>query len=312
MSSNEPIATTDLRRRFELVDQSTLNAEQVVRKNIGFWSDAWRRFRQNKVAMFFAAILLILIVLAIFGPAISGKDYITINGMEKNIAPCSEYWFGTDNMGRDMFARSWVALRTSLIIALVSAVIQLVIGCVYGAIMGSVGGVVDEVMMRIVEVFSCVPNLILVTLLLVVFGNGYPQLLLALSISSWTGTARLVRGQVFKLRESEYVMAATALGGGRMHNIVKHLLPNTMGLLILEMAQAIPNVIFSETSLSFLGIGLQPPNFSLGSMLATGQSSMTFYPYQLVIPCALLALIVLSFNVIGDALRDALDPQLRT
>ena len=225
MSSNEPIATTDLRRRFELVDQSTLNAEQVVRKNIGFWSDAWRRFRQNKVAMFFAAILLVLIVLAIFGPAISGKDYITINGMEKNIAPCSEYWFGTDNMGRDMFARSWVALRTSLIIALVSAVIQLVIGCVYGAIMGSVGGVVDEVMMRIVEVFSCVPNLILVTLLLVVFGNGYPQLLLALSVSSWTGTARLVRGQVFKLRESEYVMAATALGGGRMHNIVKHLLP---------------------------------------------------------------------------------------
>lgn len=297
--------------RFEFVDQETLYADEVVRKNIGFWADAVRRFKQNKVAMFFLVILILLLIMSILGPIIAGKDYVTINGEAQNMSPSGEYWFGTDSLGRDMFSRCWVGLRTSFIIAVVAAVVQLVIGCLYGAIMGTLGGVVDEVMMRIVEVISCVPSLILTTLLLVVFGNGYGQLLLALSITSWTGTARLVRGQVLKLRESEYVLASKVLGGSNMHRIIKHLLPNTIGLLILELAQSIPGVIFSETSLSFLGIGLMPPNFSLGTMLSQGQSAMAFYPYQLIFPCILLSLLVLSFNVVGDALRDALDPQLR-
>ncbi len=297
--------------RFEFVDQETLYADEIARKNIGFWADAARRFKKNKVAMFFLVILLLLIVMSIIGPMISGKDYITIVGSLKNTSPNSEFWFGTDGLGRDMFARSWVGLRTSLIIAVVAAAVQLVVGCLYGSIMATAGGIVDEIMMRIVEVINSIPNLVLVTLLLVVFGNGYPQLLFALSISSWTGTARLVRGQIFKLRESEYVMASKALGGSNLHRIIKHLLPNTIGLLILEMAQSIPGVIFSETSLSFLGIGLMPPDFSLGSMLSQGQSAMAHYPYQLIVPCVLLSLLVLSFNVVGDALRDALDPQLR-
>lgn len=297
--------------RFGFVDQDTLYADEITRKNIGFWADAVRRFKKNKVAMFFLIILLLLIIMSILGPVISGQDYITIVGEQKNQGPSAQHWWGTDNMGRDLFTRAWVGLRTSLVIAIVAAVIQLVVGCLYGAIMATLGGLVDDVMMRIVEVISSIPNLIMCTLLLVVFGNGYVQLLFALSITSWTGTARLVRGQILKLRESEYVMASKALGGSNMHRIVKHLLPNTMGLLILELAQAIPSVIFSETSLSFLGIGLMPPNFSLGTMLQQGQSSMTFYPFQLIFPCILLSLLVLSFNVVGDALRDALDPQLR-
>lgn len=297
--------------RFEFVDQETLYADEVVRKNIGFWADAARRFKQNKVAMFFLCVLVFLLVMSVLGPIIAGKDYITINGEAQNLSPSAEYWFGTDSLGRDMFSRCWVGLRTSLVIAVISAVVQLVVGCLYGAIMATAGGIVDEIMMRIVEVISCVPNLILVTLLLVIMGDGYIQLLIALSITSWCGTARLVRGQILKLRESEYVMASKAMGGSNMHRIVKHLLPNTVGLLILELAQSIPGVIFSETSLSFLGIGLMPPNFSLGSMLSQGQSSMAFYPFQLIFPCILLSLLVLSFNVVGDALRDALDPQLR-
>ncbi len=310
--SNETTATgASVKNRYEFVDQSTLHSDEVVRKNIGFWQDAIRRFRMNKTAMFFLVVLLLIIIMSFIGPLVSGKDYITINGTDKNLSPSSTYWFGTDSLGRDMFARSWVGVRSSMAIAAVSAVVQLVIGCLYGAIMATAGGIVDELMMRVIEVISCLPNLILVTLLLVVFGNGYPQLLFALSISSWTGTARLVRGQLLKLRESEYVLASKALGGGNAHRIIKHLLPNTIGLLILEMAQAIPSVIFSETSLSFLGIGLMPPDFSLGSMLAQGQGTMAFYPYQLIVPCILLSLLVLSFNVIGDALRDALDPQLR-
>lgn len=303
--------SADRDTRFELVDQDTLFADEITRKNIGFWADAVRRFKQNKIAVFFLMILVLLILMSFLGPVISGKDYITIVGSLKNKAPSGEFWFGTDSMGRDMFARSWVGLRTSLTIAIVAASVQLVVGCFYGAIMGTVGGIVDEVMMRIIEIISSVPNLILTSLLLVVFGNGYAQLLFALSITAWTGTARLVRGQILKLRESEYVLASKVLGGSNLHRIVKHLLPNTIGLLILELAQSIPGIIFSETSLSFLGIGLQPPNFSLGSMLSQGQTAMAHYPYQLVIPCAFLSLLVLSFNIVGDALRDALDPQLR-
>lgn len=310
MSTNTEVVKEN-QDRFAFVDQETLYADEITRKNIGFWADAVRRFKQNKVAMFFLVILVLLIIMSFLGPVISGKDYISIVGSEKNLSPSSKYWFGTDGMGRDMFARSWVGLRTSLTIAVVAASVQLIVGCLYGAIMATLGGFVDEVMMRIVEIISSVPHLILVSLLLVVCGNGYGQLLFALSITSWTGTARLVRGQILKLRESEYVMASKAMGGSNMHRILKHLLPNTIGLLILEMAQSIPGVIFSETSLSFLGIGLQPPNFSLGSMLSQGQSAMAHYPYQLVVPCALLSLLVLSFNVCGDALRDALDPQLR-
>lgn len=309
MSTETITKKTD--ERFEFVDQDTLYADEVVRKNIGFWADAARRFKQNKVAMFFLCVLAFLLVMSVLGPIIAGKDYITINGDAQNLAPSAEYWFGTDSLGRDMFSRCWVGLRTSLVIAVISAVVQLVVGCLYGAIMATAGGIVDEVMMRIVEVISCVPNLILVTLLLVIMGDGYIQLLIALSITSWCGTARLVRGQILKLRESEYVMASKAMGGSNMHRIIKHLLPNTVGLLILELAQSIPGVIFSETSLSFLGIGLMPPDFSLGSMLSQGQSSMAFYPFQLIFPCILLSLLVLSFNVVGDALRDALDPQLR-
>lgn len=297
--------------RFGFVDQDTLYADEVVRKNIGFWADAARRFKQNKVAMVFLVLLVLLLIMSVLGPIIAGKDYVTINGDSQNLSPSSEFWFGTDSLGRDMFSRCWVGLRTSLVIAVISAVIQLVVGCLYGSIMATLGGIVDEVMMRIVEVISCVPNLILVTLLLVIMGDGYIQLLIALSITSWCGTARLVRGQILKLRESEYVMASKAMGGSNMHRIIKHLLPNTIGLLILELAQSIPGVIFSETSLSFLGIGLMPPDFSLGSMLSQGQSSMAFYPFQLIFPCILLSMLVLSFNVVGDALRDALDPQLR-
>lgn len=299
-------------KRFTLVDQSTLHADEVVRQNIGYWKDAWRRFKKNKLAMCFLLILLSLIVLSIFAPMLTSKDYMTIVGGSKNISPGSQYWFGTDNMGRDLFARIWAGLRTSLTIAFLAAVIQIVIGCLYGGIMAASGGIVDELMMRIVELFNCIPSLIVTTLLLVVFGNGYPQLLVALCITAWTGTARLVRGQILKLRESEYVMASRALGASQMHIIVKHFLPNTIGLLILEMAQSIPSVIFGETVLSFLGIGLQPPNFSLGTLLSAGQSAMAFYPYQLFLPSIVLCLLVLSFNVVGDALRDALDPQLRS
>ncbi|MBS5952005.1 MAG: ABC transporter permease, partial [Clostridium sp.] len=193
----------------------------------------------------------------------------------------------------------------------IATIIVIVIGCLYGGIAAYIGGVVDEVMMRIVEVLNSIPYLIITLLILVVLGNGYFQLMLALCLTAWTSTARMIRGQILQLRESEYVLAAEALGASPLRIILKHLLPNTIGLIILDVASTIPSVIVSETILSFLGLGLNIPVFSLGSLLSAGQQAMAFYPYQLLFPTVILCLLILSFNVLGDGLRDALDPKLR-
>lgn len=297
--------------RFELADQSKFNADEVVRPNIGYWQDAWRRLKKNKLAMVALIMLIILAVMSWLGPIIANQDYTTLTPKFKNLPPSKEHWLGTDYLGRDLFCRLWAGLRVSVIVALVASTIKVVVGCIYGAVMAYFGGIVDDIMMRIVEVLNSIPDLIVTLLILVVLGNGYFQLLFALCVVNWTGTARMIRGQILKLRESEYVMASQALGASAKRVIVKHLIPNTLGLLILDMAQSIPNIIFSETILSFLGIGLLPPAFSLGTLLSAGQEAMAFYPTHLLYPSLLLCLLVLSFNILGDGLRDALDPQLR-
>ena len=249
--------------------------------------------------------------MSIFSPIIRKLDYETVVTANKNLSPNKEFWWGTDAMGRDLFTRVWIGARVSISIAIVATIIDVVVGCLYGGIAAYVGGIVDEVMMRIVEVLNSIPYLIITLLILVVLGNGYFQLMLALCITAWTGTARMIRGQILQLRESEYVLAAEALGASPLRVIIKHLLPNTIGLIILDVASTIPSVIVSETVLSFLGLGLSIPSFSLGSLLSAGQQAMAFYPYQLLFPTIVLCLIILSFNVLGDGLRDALDPKLR-
>lgn len=297
--------------RFELIDSSKLDADLVVRPNISYWKDAWRRLKKNPIAMGALFILLIIILMSVFAPIIRNLDYETVVTANKNLSPNKEFWWGTDAMGRDLFTRVWIGARVSISIAIVATIIDIVIGCLYGGIAAYSGGIVDEIMMRIVEVLNSIPYLIITLLILVVLGNGYFQLMLALCITAWTGTARMIRGQILQLRESEYVLAAEALGASSLRIIIKHLLPNTIGLIILNVASTIPSVIVSETVLSFLGLGLSIPSFSLGSLLSAGQQAMAFYPYQLLFPTIVLCLIILSFNVLGDGLRDALDPKLR-
>ena len=298
-------------KRFELADSYTLDSDLVVRPNISYWKDAWRRLKKNPVAMGSLLILIVIILMSIFSPIIRKLDYETVVTANKNLSPNKEFWWGTDAMGRDLFTRVWIGARVSISIAIVATIIDVVVGCLYGGIAAYVGGIVDEVMMRIVEVLNSIPYLIITLLILVVLGNGYFQLMLALCITAWTGTARMIRGQILQLRESEYVLAAEALGASPLRVIIKHLLPNTIGLIILDVASTIPSVIVSETVLSFLGLGLSIPSFSLGSLLSAGQQAMAFYPYQLLFPTIVLCLIILSFNVLGDGLRDALDPKLR-
>ena len=297
--------------KFKLIDSSNLDGDLVVRPNISYWKDAWRRLKKNPVAMGSLLILIVIILMSIFSPIIRKLDYETVVTANKNLSPNKEFWWGTDAMGRDLFTRVWIGARVSISIAIVATIIDVVVGCLYGGIAAYVGGIVDEVMMRIVEVLNSIPYLIITLLILVVLGNGYFQLMLALCITAWTGTARMIRGQILQLRESEYVLAAEALGASPLRVIIKHLLPNTIGLIILDVASTIPSVIVSETVLSFLGLGLSIPSFSLGSLLSAGQLAMAFYPYQLLFPTIVLCLIILSFNVLGDGLRDALDPKLR-
>ena len=298
-------------KRFEFVDSSTLDSDLVVRPNISYWKDAWRRLKKNPVAMGALFVLIALVLMAIFAPIIRNMDYETVVTSKKNLSPNSEFWWGTDAMGRDLFTRVWIGTRISISVAIIATVIDIVVGCLYGGIAAYMGGIVDEVMMRIVEVLNSIPYLIITLLILVVLGNGYFQLMLALCLTAWTGTARMIRGQILQLRESEYVLAAEALGASPMRIILKHLLPNTIGLIILDVASTIPSVVVLETTLSFLGLGLNIPAFSLGSLLSAGQQAMAFYPYQLLFPTIVLCLLILSFNILGDGLRDALDPKLR-
>lgn len=297
--------------KFKIIGYSKEDANRIDRPTISYWQDAWRRLKKNPVAMASLIVLGLLVIMVIIGPLIRGYDYESMNVAEKNLGPSSKYWFGTDNLGRDLFSRIWVGARASLIIALVATALKLVFGTVYGALMAHFGGWVDEVLMRIIEVINSIPSLLLTILIMLVLGNNLFSLLVALSITAWCNTARQVRGMIKQLRESEYVYAAEVLGAKPVRIIVKHYIPNMLGILILDTATAIPMFIFTEAGLSFLGIGLQAPAISLGVLISMGQQNMDFYPSQLFFPCLVLCVIVMAFNLLGDGLRDALDPRLR-
>ena len=210
-----------------------------------------------------------------------------------------------------MFSRLWVGGRVSLSIALIATLLEVVVGCIYGGISGYFGGKVDNIMMRIVEILNSIPYLIVVILFSVILGSGMVSLLLALCVTAWTGMARMVRGQVLQLKESEYVMAARTLGASPMRIILKHMIPNTIGVIIVYITFDIPSFIFAEAFLSFVGLGIQPPETSWGAMVNSGQGVMDFYPYQLWVPAIIISVTMLAFNLLGDGLRDALDPKMR-
>ena len=296
--------------KFKIIGYKEEEANRIDRPTISYWQDAWRRLRKNPVAVASMIALVLLIIMVIAGPLIRGYDYTSMNVAEKNIGPCAQYWFGTDNLGRDLFSRVWAGARASLIIALVATALKLVFGTVYGALMAHFGGWVDEILMRIIEVINSIPSLLLTILIMMVLGNNLFALLVALSVTAWCNTARQVRGMIKQLRESEYVYAAEVLGAKPVRIITKHYVPNMLGILILDTATAIPTFIFTEAGLSFLGIGLQAPAISLGVLISMGQQNMDFYPYQLFFPCLILCVIVMAFNLLGDGLRDALDPIL--
>lgn len=220
------------------------------------------------------------------------------------------FWLGTDHLGRDQWTRLWLGTRVSLIIAFVAAILDLLIGVTYGGISGFFGGKVDNYMQRVIEVLVGIPNLVIILLMMLFMQPGIMSIVIALAITGWTGMARIVRGEVMKVKNQEFVLAARTLGTSNGSIIRKHLLPNISGIIIVNTMFSIPSAVFFEAFLSFIGLGIVPPNASLGSLINIGFQNLRIYPHLLVYPAILISLIMITFNILGDGLRDAFDPKM--
>lgn len=299
------------KEKFEIVGARLGEAEKIEKPSLSYWKDVFIRFRKNKLAMFGLFLLAILIFMAIFGPMMTEYDYAANDLTNKNQPPSAEHWFGTDDLGRDMFARTWEGARISISIGIAAALIDLAIGVLWGGIAAYRGGRVDEAMMRTADILSAVPYLLLVILFMVVLGSSIWTMILAMTITGWINMARIVRGEVLSLKNQEYVLAARTLGASSARIMSRHLIPNAMGPILVTMTLTIPSAIFTEAYLSFLGLGLTPPIASWGTMANDALPAMRYYPWRLFFPATFICLTIFAFNVVGDGLRDALDPRMR-
>ena len=282
-------------------------------KPLSYARDAWTRFVRNKIALAAAVLLALLILMVAFGPLISGYSITeSTNAAALNQPPSAEHWFGTDTMGRDLFTRVCVGGRASIAIGLAGAVIVILLGSIYGGLAALLGGGVDMVMMRAVDILSSIPNLLVIILISVVLDSkSIGTMIFAMTVTGWCPTARLVRGQMLQLSQTDYVLAARLLDIPPLEIVLRHLIPNTMGIIIVDATFRIPGFIFSEAFLSYVGLGVKPPQTSWGALAAGAQSMFQFYPWQLLFPAGAIALTMLAFTLLGDGLRDALDPKLR-
>lgn len=326
---------------FEQIPRNVDQAERISKPSVSFWQDAWYRIRKNKGALFSLVLFTLIVIMSFLGPVISpyepNAQTIThanlppkISGLEfiglfdgvgelageqvdvyelKNVEV--DYWFGTDGLGRDMFSRVWAGTQVSLFIAFVAAAIDMLIGVIYGGISGYFGGRIDDFMQRIVEILTGIPNLVVVILFILIMEPGILAIIIALTITGWTGMSRVVRGQVLKYKNQEFVLAARTLGASDSRIIWKHLMPNVLGVIIINTMFTIPSAIFFEAFLSFIGLGLQAPDASLGTLINDGYALIQFQPHILAYPAIILSLIMIAFNLIGDGLRDALDPKMK-
>lgn len=297
---------------FEIIGCADLDAEHIAKPSLTYWRDVWRRFKKNRMALLGLIMLLIVVFLTVFGPLMSGQDYTFMNYAIKNQPPSAEHFFGTDSTGRDIFSRVCIGGRISIIIGLVCTAVMFVIGAILGGIAGYRGGAIDNIIMRLVEVIVSMPYMVIVIILSISLGRGMFALIFAMTLTSWGGTTRLVRGQILQIKNQEFVLASKALGGNSARVILKHLLPNAMGIIMVSITFAIPGFIFSEAALSFLGLGIQPPETSWGALASSGRNLLMFQPLQLFFPCMMIIITMLAFNLIGDGLTDALDPKLRS
>ena len=351
-----------------------LHDQKFEHEPISFYKDAWLRFKQNKASIVAAAIILVIVLMAIFAPVFSGTSYreqhtefgvlppripylenlgiadgCRTMEIQKSVldtygdavveviheynqyyrgkpipmveAKVNQYilkgaddyyfFFGTDNLGRDLWVRLWRGTRISLIIGVCSVLINCFIGVVYGAVSGYYGGKVDMLMQRIIEILGGVPFLVMAILFVMFLGAGIRSFILVLIITGWIGMSRMIRAQFFRYKDYEYVLASRTMGASDRRLIFRHILPNAIGPIITQATFAVPSAIFSESFLSYLGLGIQAPEPSIGVLLAEGQGSLTTSPHLTLFPAIVVSLLMLSFNLFGNGLRDAFDPRAR-
>ena len=300
---------------FEIVGANTTQSEVIYKPSLTFWQDGWRRFKKNKLALTFLGITLVFLFLAIFGQSLTKYSYRAQDLSAKFLSPTKGlgkgHYLGTDNLGRDLFARLSQGIRISMELSIITAAICVIFGTIYGAVSAYFGGIIDTIMTRIVEILLIIPSMIYIILLMVVMGNSVKTIIIAMSLTRWLNYSLLVRGEVLKIKENEFVLASKSLGGNFLWITLKHLIPNTLSVIIIRLTTDIPNIIFTEAFLSFIGLGVPIPQASLGNLVFDGFVNMTSYPYLFIIPSVVISLITLAFNIVGDALNDALNPKLR-
>lgn len=308
MEEQKMTITKDL---FQVTGKDQGEMESISRPSISFWADAWRRLKKNKAAFAGLCIIGLYIVLAVAAPMLSKYTISEMDVSSIHALPSAEHWFGCDSTGRDQWVRIWAGARVSLTIGLCAATINMCIGAVLGGLCGFYGGKLDMIMMRIVDVLYGIPSLIITILVMVVLGTGVKTLIVAMCIVGWIGSCRFVRGEVYRLKEQDFVMAAKVLGVSDFVIIVRHIIPNIMGLLVTNLCMAIPNAIFQEAFLSYIGLGIAPPNCSWGVLAKEGIKMLRVAPHEILIPAFFICSTMLALNLLGDGLRDAVDPKLR-
>lgn len=296
---------------FEPLPDSEKSTDVIVRQSKTFAKDAWDRFKRNRLSMAGLIIITIITLFAIFAPIFSKHSYETQNPTNGNQPPSSEHFFGTDKFGRDIFIRTMYGARISLTIGYGVAIINVFIGIIYGGIAGYIGGRTDIIMMRIVDLISSLPSLLYMILIMMYLGNSVTSMLIAMSISNWIRTARVVRGEILTLKNLEFVLAARTIGETDFAIIKNQLIPNCLGPIIVTITFLIPGAIFSEAFLSFVGIGIQIPMASWGTLANDAIPMLMSYPYQMFFPAFMISITMFAFNFIGDGLRDSLDPRLK-
>jgi oligopeptide transport system permease protein len=281
------------------------------RRSIAFWSDVWRRLRTNVPAMVGVFLILLFTLLAIFAPVFSRYEYEQVDLFATFQPPNRVHWLGTDALGRDLWAGIWEGARVSLTVGLAAAVGQMLIGLLIGSYSGLKGGRVDMAIMRFVDIMIAIPFLIWISLIMLVLRPGIGSIILAFSLTQWTEVARLVRGEVLRLKETEFVIASQSMGANYLWLLRRHFFPNILPVIIVTVTFQVTWAIFGEAFLSYIGLGIQPPQTSWGKLVAAGIAEMRDNPYMLIFPSLIISLTMLSLQLIGDGLRDATDPKLR-
>lgn len=317
-----------LKRPDDAYTAAAAHAEAAVGPDLACRQGAWRRLRGNKTAMAALVVLTLVFLAAVFGPLLLKYGYAEQVRGDEGLKPGWRHIFGTDMLGRDMLARILTGARISLAVGVMASAISLTIGVLYGGISGLLGGRADNAMMRIVDILYSVPQMLYVILLMVVMRNygdrifklyalswlkgagvSLASIFIVFGLTYWIGMARIVRGQIMSLREQEYVAAARAAGAGNARILLRHLIPNCIGPILVTVALTIPDAIFTEAFLSFIGLGVDAPAASLGSLASDALEGIRSYFYLLAEPSVAICLIILAFNLLGDGLRDVLDPK---